>query len=61
MAVAVIDARRYGKQKRYYILKSGVSDNNLLPVGMVYNKEEGGITGDPSPEYYREVKREDFP
>ncbi len=46
MDIAVIDCRRYGKQRRYYILRQDASNDNFLP--------------EPSPANWREVQQEDF-
>ena len=46
MDIAVIDQRRYGRQTRYYVLRQGARSDDFLP--------------EPSLEYWREVKREDF-
>ncbi len=63
MHIALVDARRYGKQQRFYILKTGASENGVLPDGMFLGVDsEGGeaILGEPSPMKWIEVKREDF-
>jgi len=46
MDIAVMDCRRYGKQKRYYVLRQGASNDSFLP--------------EPPPANWREVKQEDF-
>lgn len=46
MDIAIVDERRYGKQKRYYVLRPEAISDDFLP--------------DPSPTNWREVKREDF-
>lgn len=63
MDIAVIDSRRYGKQMRHYILKTEIAPCHGLPLGMYLGLDSNGreaILGNPSPEKFREVRREDF-
>ena len=63
MNIAVIDARRHGKQQKFYILKTGASSDGVLPTGMFLGVDSEGreaILGNPSDAKWREIKREDF-
>lgn len=46
MDIAIEDCRRYGKQKRFYVLRQDARSDAFLP--------------EPSPLDWREVKWEDF-
>ena len=46
MDIAVVDERRYGKQRRCYVLRQDAVSDDFLP--------------EPSPMNWREVSREDF-
>ena len=46
MDIAVMDCRKYGKQRRYYVLRQDAVNDSFLP--------------EPSPVNWREVTKENF-
>lgn len=59
MSRAIIDCRRHGKQRRFYVTREHTSDGNVPPTGMYLGVDGEGreaILGEPSSSLYKEVK-----